>query len=574
MILNRLNITNKLAVIMVAMSLALVAVLLSLFYFQFDQALKERVLLQLSSVKQLKVVKIKAALSNRIEALESIAEHPEQKGYAKDLFIEVEQLSELPGEIGGYPIDINESDWDGALRILDVTTEAKSSVVTLIFLLKSQDFVFVGISELPEIHNILMERTGLGQTGESYLVGEDYKMRTPSRFYSKSPYLIDVKTEGVKRSMRGEPGEDIFLDYRGVEVFSAYEQIEINGLKWVILSEMDHSEGLFPLKELEKDLIYTLLAVLLVIFIVSYVLSRMIVQPIMFMERKLTTMSKGILDGVKTNVDRGDEIGQMFDALNKLVEAMTETIKFAGEIGMGNFDAKYVPLSKEDKLGEALIQMKEKLKEYQLKEAELIKRNQQSILNGEEKERARLSREMHDGLGPLLTTLRLDLQSANLNEKTKSVLLTRTDDTIAEVRRMSNNLMPSVLTDFGAGEAIRNLIKSVQKSSGVEILYKNDMKSEVTLPDEINVGLYRIAQESINNAIKHAGAKQIKVSITEFEDHIGYFISDDGKGFDVAQPWEGNGIRNMQERVKLLNGVIEILSDKSGTTIEVEIPIA
>jgi len=216
--------------------------------------------------------------------------------------------------------------------------------------------------------------------------------------------------------------------------------------------------------------------------------------------------------------------------------------------------------------------MKDKMREYKENEERLLKENQRSILNGEEKERSRLSKEMHDGLEPVLTTLRMNIQAADLTMATKESLLVRLDETIGEVRRISNNLMPSVLVDFGAGEAIGNLIDQVRENSPVNILYKKDMSSESDIDDSINIILYRIAQESLNNAIKHSNASEIKSSVTAFDEHISYFISDNGVGFDQSHSTKGNGIRNMKERVKLANGTFDIRSNGEGTIIEIEIP--
>ena len=384
---------------------------------------------------------------------------------------------------------------------------------------------------------------------------------------------VTVRSQGVKNALAGRPGESIIEDYRGKTVFSAYEKIETAGLVWVILTEIDAQEALFPLSQLKKNLIYILVIILIFILMTSYFLSQMVVSPVLMMERKLNTMSKGILTNVRTDMKREDEIGRMFLALNKLVSALRETIRFANKIGEGDFNAQYQPLGPEDKLGEALIQMKEKLNTYHENEQRLLKENQRSILNGEEKERSRLAREIHDGLGPLLTTLRINIQSADIHGQKKSDLLGQLDTTISEVRRISNNLMPSVLIDFGAGEAIGNLIDQLSEGFSGKIRYKNDMSSDLEIDASIHITLYRIAQESLNNAIKHAEATEIKVSITSFEDHIGYYIADNGRGFDQTENPSGNGLRNMKERVKVSSGSIEISSSTSGTTLEVEIPI-
>lgn len=572
MLFNRLNIGNKLALIMIGLSLVVSAFLSYLFYVQFDAALKERVLLQLSSVKQLKIVKIRKELNERYEAFYLRSKNPDNT-QPSELFFHEGIYATLPDTLLGYPIAAEADVKLGQIMLFDLTPHHPSHEITIGFVTSVQGGYMIALSEEPEIQGILLERTGLGQTGESYLVGSDFKLRTKSRFLRDRPKNISVKSQGVLRAFDDQPGEDLITDYRGTKVFSSYEKIEISGLKWVILTEINHQEALFPLEELKNNLMVMLLFIIFVVLIGSYYISKKMVKPVVEMEQKLMDMSKGIFEPIHAKQRRYDEIGHMFEALNKLVNALNETIVFAGKIGTGNFHANYELLSKEDKLGQALMQMQEKLQEYHQNEERLLLENQKSILDGEELERSRLSKEMHDGLGPLLTTLKINIQAAELQSDTKKALLQQVDETIREVRRMSNNLMPSVLADFGAGEAIGNLVEQINESSSIKILYKNDMPSGARIDDSIQITLYRIAQESLNNAIKHSQANEIKLSITAFDKHVSFYVSDDGIGFDPFKNTKGNGLRNMRERVKLANGTLEIDSKKSGTTLEIEIPI-
>ncbi len=548
---------------MITLSIVITAFLSSSFYLQFDEALRERVLLQLSSVKSLKLTKIKAELEDKIQAF---------KDRSTEEFIFTETYASLPASVEGYSLDTN-TPITKDVSLVGLTFQNPTLGITVAFIQRTEsDSIRLALARLPEIQEVLLERTGLGETGESYLVGENHNLISKSRF-GQANYPIIVKTMGVNQAFDGRPGTDTFLDYRGIEVFGAYEEIEINGLNWVLLSEINLEEALSPLGQVRANLIITVLIILIFILIVSYFLSKLIVQPIVTMKQRLTRMSQGLFDSDTTNSDRTDEIGNMFEALNRLVKAMTETIHFAGEIGSGNFNADYQTLGDDDRLGTALIKMKEKLQSYKENEARLVKENRHSIISGEEKERSRISKDLHDGLGPLLTTLRINLQSSELHKKTKDQLLVQLDDTINEVRRISNNLMPSVLVDFGAGEAVGNLVN--QMKGDIAIRYKHDMSSSSAISEEIHLTIYRIVQEALNNALKHSICKEIKISISEFEDHIGLYISDDGDGFDPSKPHAGNGLRNMQERVKLVNGSFDIHSSgEKGTTIEIEIPTA
>lgn len=167
----------------------------------------------------------------------------------------------------------------------------------------------------------------------------------------------------------------------------------------------------------------------------------------------------------------------------------------------------------------------------------------------------------------------MNVSMANLESGEKEYIKRQIDETIMEVRRMTADLMPQALIDFGVGAALGSWLDSIRKATPIDIIYKSDLSEDSKLPSQIHIGLYRIAQESINNALKHAQASQIKISLTEFDDRISYYLVDNGKGYDTSKTYPGNGLLNMQERVRLLHGSIYIESSEKGTSLEVEIPI-
>ncbi len=120
-------------------------------------------------------------------------------------------------------------------------------------------------------------------------------------------------------------------------------------------------------------------------------------------------LSKGILPQKKLKIQTEDEIGQITEALNELVEALKKTSFFANEIGKGNLNNHFQPLSQNDELGNALLKMQMNLKK--LNEEKLLYMKQRSIalMEGQEKERTRIARELHDGIGQMLTAIRLRL---------------------------------------------------------------------------------------------------------------------------------------------------------------------
>ena len=561
-----IKIRNKLALVMILFAMAIVFAISTLYYYQFQAALKERVFLQLSSVKQLKITQIKQRLEGISESFLERNDLKLREEYGEVLFHGHISKDTV---IDGYPIAFNGSE---EVVITDLSTYDTNGQLTISLQIKEPQGCDVAIVK-PNLQSILIERTGLGETGESYLVGSDKRMRTSSRFFpTRNPLNIQVDTRAVREALAGKSAKNLIDDYRGIKVFSAYELLSVPNIEWVIISEIDEQEALFPLNSLRQNLIVVLIIILVVIFAVSYELSNQMVRPVLQTERELSKMARGVFEPVNRSNIGADEFGQMYEALGRLVNAMEETVRFAGKIGNGEFDASYQPLSEDDKLGASLIEMKDRLKAYQVNEQRLKLENQRSLISGEEKERSRLSKELHDGLGPLLTLLRLKLEGSSKDHKQQKDLLMMLDNTIAEMRRISNNLMPSVLMDFGAGEAIRNMVNQLSGEE-LNIKYQYDPNTEVSIADNIQITLYRVAQEAINNVIKHSGATSLNISITEFEDRVSLFVKDNGRGFDTQSAKSGNGIRNMRERVNVEKGIFEIESGKNGTIIEVEIPL-
>ncbi len=218
-------------------------------------------------------------------------------------------------------------------------------------------------------------------------------------------------------------------------------------------------------------------------------------------------------------------------------------------------------------------------KRHELDQKLQIERKQRvtSLIDGQEIERRRFAKELHDGLGQMLTAsvhhLREIKRSGQLNE-TQQQILRETEEMnqkiIEETRRISKNLMPAVLEDFGLVLALQNLVNSLDSEQPTVTFYGCDKTPRFT--KEAEVALYRIAQEALNNALKHAEAKEIKIKLSNDEDKITLTISDDGKGFCMNErdPIQCNGLSNMQERAEVVGAGFDIISSEaSGTAVEV-----
>ena len=206
-----------------------------------------------------------------------------------------------------------------------------------------------------------------------------------------------------------------------------------------------------------------------------------------------------------------------------------------------------------------------------------------SLVQGQDEERKRLSRELHDGIGQMLTGLKLlseNIRSAdNLTERDQTTfanlksLLVRT---IQETRNVSNNLMPPVLSDFGLVAALRQLTEQQSRESD-QIISLHSALEKRRFGQSVEIGLYRIAQEAVHNAIKHAGAESIQVDLSIRHQQLILRIADDGCGLPpdvLSGPTGSQGLHNMRERAKLLGGRFRLLSKPDrGTRVLISLPL-
>jgi signal transduction histidine kinase len=292
------------------------------------------------------------------------------------------------------------------------------------------------------------------------------------------------------------------------------------------------------------------------------------------MKKSLKIMADGEYNQTNEFIKNSNEMEEMFEALANLKKSLQGAVNFSNEIGKMNLNTDYVPKSQNDLLGKSLIKMRDKLLEFRNNENKNRIETKRLLVDGLEKERRRLSRELHDGIGPLLTSLKFYIENRIDSKDKRLEMIKIVDTTISEIRLMSNALMPTSIDDFGVGAALTNFVENIKKSTNISIEFEdlsNKANSKISKTQEINI--FRIGQELINNALKHSNAKNIRMTLSEFDDFISFFYFDDGKGFDVNTVKLGSGIINIKERVEICNGEIEIKSKNGYTTFEIELPI-
>jgi len=205
-----------------------------------------------------------------------------------------------------------------------------------------------------------------------------------------------------------------------------------------------------------------------------------------------------------------------------------------------------------------------------------------TIIQTEEKERKRFARELHDGLGPLLSSVKMSVSSLSQmkHDETSREIVENTEivinEAIKSLKEISDNLSPHILNNFGLVRALNNFTNKINITKTIRINLLTELKDE-RFDDNVEVVLYRVICELINNTIKHAQAKKINISLNKDGEYLNIVYKDDGKGFDVGtvinQPASsGMGFSNIYSRINSLKGEINVESEhKKGTLVTIKV---
>ena len=226
---------------------------------------------------------------------------------------------------------------------------------------------------LEEINNFMTARAGMGETGETYLVGPDHLMRSDSYLDPENRSVVasfanpatgSVRTDAVEAALTGEADEKIIADYNGNPVLSAYSPVDVFGTTWAILAEIDEAEVRAPINNLVLFIVISAIAMIIVSIIVAILFSRTISKPIMLIvggadklaigDINLTGMNMAAIEKVNK---RNDELGQIGGAFNRLIDYQKEKVNVAEEIASKNLRVTTNVSSEQDALGIAFQEM-------------------------------------------------------------------------------------------------------------------------------------------------------------------------------------------------------------------------
>lgn len=428
---------------------------------------------------------------------------------------------------------------------------------------------------------------GLGESGETYIVGSDSTMRTDSRFFvqnrdlffrrlraagtdsavlgammrrGSSILLQKVSTEAAGRALQGESFVGFVRDYRQVEVISASAPLDLPGLRWAILAEIDTDEAFAAVYAFREHLLLGVLVILGIAGIFSVAVARTVARPLL-----------QLIDAAHQFGDQGgripevavasrDEIGLLARTFNAMVENIaSHTARLEREVAMRTETEAELRRS-EDRLRSLSAHLQ----------------------SAREEERKALAREIHDELGQSLSALKLNLgvlrdalaPSAERNAFTE--LLTLLDTTIKSVRRLITDLRPHLLDDLGLGAALEWLVDEFGRRTGI--------RAALHLPPDVDdldaeraISVFRIVQEALTNVTRHAQAREVDIRLERSDRVLDLWIHDNGIGLDPArgQDPQAFGLLGMRERVLYWGGDLDVQGSPGvGTTIHARITLS
>ena len=239
------------------------------------------------------------------------------------------------------------------------------------------------------------------------------------------------------------------------------------------------------------------------------------------------------------------------------------------ELVFGDFYSQYVTLDDEYQL----FIFKNITDRVRIREAsENLKNKRLSFfIEGQEKERERIARDLHDGVGQIANMIKVAVKKGD----TEKVVLELVDQFVDEMRKVTDGLLPSRLVDFPLDFSLKKIIDQANNASNIDFEFISGDVPDLDLKFKVNI--YRVVQENLSNIIKHSKAQKATIQLFGFEEHIQLTIEDDGVGFKVGEYQDNDshhGVQNMMFRAEVLNSEMEIESNAgSGTFISLKIPL-
>ncbi|MFN3980097.1 MAG: histidine kinase [Caldilinea sp.] len=269
-----------------------------------------------------------------------------------------------------------------------------------------------------------------------------------------------------------------------------------------------------------------------------------------------------------------------------LTRPILDLVETTQEVGRGNLQAR-APHWADDEIGTLADAFNQMVADLDASRRAVAEKEQarflllKKLISAQEEERKRIARELHDGVGQMLTSLMVGMRTmqrsddAALNQERMEELCTTAGETLEQVRVLSRELRPSLLDDLGLAAALERYAGEFTRAhAAIAVDLHCDLPGR--LPSTIETALYRIVQEAMTNAARHGKATAVSVLVSRRANSVQAIVEDNGAGFNVEavrRQQSSVGIFGMSERAELLGGALDIESSPEGTTVYVEIPL-
>ncbi len=426
-----------------------------------------------------------------------------------------------------------------------------------------------------QINNNLIECNALLNVADCYLKLNQYHVLKP--YYEKalalSKVLNDVESEIV--ALRGisifYSSENNYVLAKQFAVMSVDKAVKYNFSLQLIESYTQLSKIYYSLHDMKQGEYYVRQAVQLSDSLLNDNIKKTIVE----MEKKYETEKK---ETRIKNLEAEKKLQRLSirqkSTLNYILIGSAVTLLIISLLSYRNYDQK-------QKLQQQRITELET--QHQLTATE-------AVLKGEEQERTRLAKDLHDGLGGMLSGIKYSFNTmkGNLimtpeNNQAFERSMDMLDSSIKEMRRVAHNMMPEALVKFGLDTALKDFCNDINQSGAIRATYQSFGLENAVIEQTTAVTIYRIVQELINNTMKHAAAKTAIIQVSKTNSTISITVEDDGKGFNPVilqgikarpddQVGRGIGWSNIQSRVEYLKGKLDVQSEPGkGTSVHIEL---
>ncbi|QPJ64201.1 MAG: HAMP domain-containing protein [Candidatus Nitrohelix vancouverensis] len=462
----------------------------------------------------------------------------------------------------------------------DPSNEAASFIATPLMDAKGN---YIGSAafqvSLGDINAIMQERSGLGKTGETYLVGSDKLMRSDSFLdpvgHSVKASFADpangkVDTDASRESLSGITGAKVLIDYTGGTVFSAYTPVKIADQKWALIAEIDEAEALGPARDLRNTILIIGFIGVIIIVALGLMSARTISAPLVEVAGKLSTMSHGKLKQDLVVVKSNDEIGELGKVFNEMLKSLQVFLKSSSEILAGNVSKEQFGLQGdfEESLQGMLKQAKEKIEnDEKIREQEALQRTQKAEQDERERtlaveqaeaerQQAEKERKEAEELQAKVNSILEVVSSASVGDLTRSVTVSGAD-AIGQLGEGLSKFFNELRNDLGR---IGQTAESVS-AAAEELTATSATMSANAEETSAQAGVVAAASEEVGSNVQTVatGSEEMSASIKEISSNATQAAKVSSQAVEITRKTSGT-INVLGDNSKEIGEVIKVIT--------------